>query len=236
MSKLTLLLCSILLMISVSCATCPPTTFNKAVITNTSNQVKVVSSGQKYSILNINDELEIAIGECHPWNNVLCAVITPKSDVKVRFENNEFIEFNSVSGKKIATHTTDLISYSITCHTKKNSERICNSTEESPTNSPTTDNERITEHRGSISEVIFKTFDSKLEFVGATDSNSSLSSPTVKLRGNRDYKMLIIQNINLDKTSTTVKFPRVSVNGRIYDLPDIKLTQVTESVCHYLAW
>lgn len=233
MPKLALVF-SVSLTLFTSCSTCPSSTFNRSVFTNTSDEIKVISEGQKNSVLNINDLVVMSIGECHPWSNVLCAVITPKKDVRVRFESNEFMEINSVTGDLIATHTADLISYHMKCHTKNNAERICSSSEESPTNTPTTNTDRITEHQGAISETIFKTFNSKLEFSGTTDSNSSTSSST--LRGNREYKMLIIPNIKLGQTPTIVKFPRALINGRIYNLPDVKLMNVTETVCHYRAW
>lgn len=54
--------------------------------------------------------------------------------------------------------------------------RTCDSSEKSATKSPPTSADSVVEHQGQLSKVIFKTFDSKLEFSGAVDSSSSIST------------------------------------------------------------
>lgn len=234
MSKLNLIACLIAVIFLTNCGgRCLPNTFNKTVISQSTNEIKVVSQGQKSSLLNINDLVSMSIGGCHPWSNVLCAVISPKANVRVRFESNQFNELNAKTGELIATYTPSLISYSLTCDTNKKGVRTCDSSEKSATNSLSPSADRVVEHQGKRSEVIFKTFDSKLEFSGAIDSSSSISTI---LRGYREYKMLIIPNIKIEQTPTIVRFPKIIINDRTYDFPEVKLVKTTEKVCHYTAW
>lgn len=84
MLKLILRVCLIAVTFLASCSgRCLSSTFKKTVITQSTNEIKVTSQGQKSSLLNINDLVFMSIGECHPWSNVLCAVISPKANVRV---------------------------------------------------------------------------------------------------------------------------------------------------------
>lgn len=235
--KLSLLLLTIIAL--NGCATgCRQEAVNKAVLINIPNNIKLMSVDHDSSLININDEVKVAIGSnCNPWRNVLCVVITPNVNTRVRLESSEFPEFNNLSGVKIKSNHVQAIRYMTECYTKQDGfNRVCNSSEESPVSTPVTVNGRASERNGGIYEFMANTFDSALEFTGAAEIKGSLSTPILNSKGKRDYTVLIIDRIQLDDVQNIVKFPKIYVNNQSYTLPDVKLIQVTESVCHSSAW
>src|SRR5690606_34915724 len=85
------------------CATCNPQTFNKSVLINPSKALNSQAVSSTNTLLKINNDVSIIIGNCLSWNDVLCAVIAPSPGTRVRLEKNEFPEIDAVSGKKIKT-------------------------------------------------------------------------------------------------------------------------------------
>lgn len=218
------------------CATCSPQTFNKSVPINPSKDFNFKAISSTNTLLKINDDVSIIIGNCLSWNDVLCAVVAPSPGTRVRFESNEFPEIDAVSGKKVKTHYANIIRYMVECYTKKNGERVCDSSEESPTGLLISSKQSQSEYKGNVSENILKTFDPSLEFVGASELKSALASSVLSMKGKREYVMPIILEIDLRSNPRIIQLPRIIVNGISYKLPDVQLTTVTGRVCHSSAW
>lgn len=209
---------------------CEIESFSKITPSTQISGVKSYTDGPRHTILRLPFDVSLDVSSC--YENGLCTEITLPAGRRMKFVSNEFLELDKDGIRVIDTHKVPYISFSVTCEEDRKVPRTCSSSELSPTSQPV--EVKIypkSEHKDWNSQLFFKWFDSRLEFVGAREIKGSLVRPWLSHSGSRKYEMRILVDRKPGANPYIIRFPTVEIDGVPYQLPDIQVNNVREEVC-----
>jgi hypothetical protein len=150
----------------------------------------------------------------------------------MKFVSNEFLELDADGIRVTAIHKVPHIFFTVICEADSNVSRACSSSELSPTSQPVAvKTYPKSEHNDWSSQLFFKSFDSRLEFVGVSEIKGSLLRSWLNHSGSRKYEMRIFVDRKPVANPYVIRFPVVEIDGTPHQLPDIRVNGVREKIC-----
>ena len=209
---------------------CEVESFNRITPGTQVNGVRSYTDGPRHTILRLPLDVSLDVSSCYETG--LCAEISLPAGRRMKFMSNEFLELDADGIRVIDNHKVPYILFTVTCEEDRKVPRTCSSSELSPTSKPVeVKTYPKSEHNDWNSQLYFKWFDSRLEFVGVTEIKGSLVRSWLSRSGSRKYEMRIFVDRKPGVNPYIIRFPAVEIDGVPYQLPDIRVNSVREEVC-----
>lgn len=207
------------------CANCSPVTLVKA--TAEPSHTLKVENNLIITNLKLGGKVVLSLQNCFAERkSSICASIQAEPGTRVRLSSYEVATWVPLS-KTERNYKIKSIEYDYVCE-ELNGERVCSSTEESPTESPTVavKEKHSMVYQGGLREVHTRAFSPTMEFIGVREKSIGLPWRYI-----RDYKFILIDDELLNTPPLKAKLPNIWVDGVEYVLPVIDFATVTEEFC-----
>jgi len=220
-----------------ACATCRPETFLKPSL-DLPLQRSIAHIERAAIQFDTSPRLRSAFRECILDGRLvpgsICFYLRVAPGSKVKLESTEIL-ITRTDTSSVAKIRPDRFDYVIYCRKKGESAPECSSPEDSPIDGLPEVLARFDSFippDRSGSRTLYS-FDARLEFNGATDTNMPVIWRTVDEKDNwREYQLVILGQSALDGPPIDIDFPKISVDGHVISFPKVRFSRRTEEVCY----